>query len=252
MLAVRRFGTGPPLVALHGFTLTGAQFAPASRWLRHTVVAPDLPGHGGSEPAALTDALTDITAILAGFDAPVPLLGYSQGGRLALLAALDAPGLVDRLVLVSATAGIADPADREARARADRALADRIVATTIDAFLAEWTTSGLTAVSHPDEDVAEDDRRTRRENTPSGLAAALVELGQGAQPAVWSRLGELTMPVLLVHGSRDDKYARIAHDMAAAIPDCSVVTIDGTGHNPLLEAPEVTYGEISRFLDGSR
>lgn len=54
---------------------------------------------------------------------PFALAGYSQGGRLALHLALAHPELVTRLVLVSATAGIEDAAERARRGAADAALA---------------------------------------------------------------------------------------------------------------------------------
>ena len=56
-------------------------------------------------------------------------LGYSMGGRYALHVALRHPELVRRLVLVSATGGIDDPAERAARREGDEALADRSTPT---------------------------------------------------------------------------------------------------------------------------
>ncbi len=251
MLAVRRFGSGPPLVALHGFTLTGAQFAPAAEQLHRAVTAPDLPGHGGSPPSSLAEAVDDVAGVIASVGEPAPLLGYSQGGRVALLVALSHPGLVSHLVLVSASAGIEDPAARRARADSDRALADRISTMTLDAFLEEWATTGITAVRFQNTTERTADRSVRSHNTVEGLARALVDLGQGTQPSAWDRLADLTMPVLLVHGERDSKYATIARRMAASMPVCNVVSIPGAGHNPLIDDPDSTYRAISRFLDGT-
>ncbi len=78
MLAVRRFGSGPPVVALHGFTLTGAQFAPTAERLQRAVIAPDLPGHGASPPSSLAETVDDVAGIIASVGEPAPLLGYSQ------------------------------------------------------------------------------------------------------------------------------------------------------------------------------
>ena len=58
---------------------------------------------------------------------PFTLAGYSMGGRIALHSALTlGPATVTRLVLVGASPGLADPAERAARRAADDALADRI------------------------------------------------------------------------------------------------------------------------------
>lgn len=249
MLAVRQFGSGPPVVALHGFTLTGAQFATSPNDLHRCVIAPDLPGHGASAPATLTETIDAVADVVDSAGAPVPLLGYSQGGRIALLVALNFPHLISQLVLISATAGIEAESEKSTRAEADRKLAARIASMTLNAFLDEWTTQGVAATTYPNAAVAAADRSVRAENTAEGLANALIELGQGSQPSGWDRLASLSMPVLAVHGERDTKYASIADRMARSIPDCTVVSIDRAGHNPLIEDHDATYAAISRFLD---
>jgi pimeloyl-ACP methyl ester carboxylesterase len=57
------------------------------------------------------------------------------------------------------------------------------------------------------------------------------------------------MPVLIMSGSRDEKYTSLADAMAAMIPDVERVTINGAGHNPLADMPDEAYGAISEFLD---
>ena len=67
--------------------------------------------------------LADLADAAGAADGPVDLVGYSMGGRMALRTAVDHPHLVRRLVLIGATPGIEDPADRAARAEQDRATA---------------------------------------------------------------------------------------------------------------------------------
>jgi 2-succinyl-6-hydroxy-2,4-cyclohexadiene-1-carboxylate synthase len=55
---------------------------------------------------------------------------------------------------------------------------------------------------------------------------------------LWKRLGELTMPVSLVVGERDEKFQGIAREMAQALPRVQVVVVRGAGHAVHLEAPE--------------
>jgi 2-succinyl-6-hydroxy-2,4-cyclohexadiene-1-carboxylate synthase len=165
-----------------------------------------------------------------------------MGGRIALYTALALPGLVERLVLVGASPGIADAAEREERRRADAALADRIVEIGIDAFAAEWGAQELFAGQ--DERVAAAAHADRLRNTAAGLAAALRGLGTGVMPPLWDRLGELTVPVTLVAGERDAKFRAIAGRMAPAIPDCQVAVVDGAGHAAQLEQPEIVAAAI--------
>lgn len=254
MLHVRRFGSGSPVVALHGFTLTGAQFANTAGRLNRTIIAPDLPGHGSSvnEPTSIDATVPAIRRVIESIGVPVPLLGYSQGGRLALMTALSRPHLVAQLVLVSATPGIEDPDQREARARADAEIANRIRAGSIEEFVDAWTSHGITSTLHLPPHDRQADRAVRLENTPSGLAAAMIGMGQGSQAPVWDQLHDLSIPVLLIHGSTDTKYAAIAARMAQSIPECTVISIAAAGHNPLLDAPDATCEAVSAFLDRPR
>ena len=251
MIGVRRFGSGPPLVALHGFTLTGEQFASAGSFLRHTIIAPDLPGHGRNvdAPSHLTDVIEFVASTIEALGQPVPVIGYSQGGRLALITALDRPDGISALVLISANPGIEDAGEREARARSDTRLAARLATLSIDDFLDTWTSTGITSTEHLSPADRGADRVIRRQNLPRGLASAVVGYGQGAQPSTWHVLHDLAMPVLVMSGGRDEKYSLIADAMASKIADVERVTVDDAGHNPLLDVPEQTYATISDFID---
>src|SRR4051812_16270010 len=122
-------GVAGTIVLLHGFTQTRQSWrrtiaALDGRYYR--AVAPDLPGHGQlteRRPASLTATLAYLAALVA---EPHVLAGYSMGGRVALHAALARPALVQRLVLVGASPGLADAKERADRRAADDALADRI------------------------------------------------------------------------------------------------------------------------------
>jgi len=251
VLHVRRFGAGPRLVALHGFTLTGAQFTQAAIALGRTIHAPDLPGHGFSEaePTDFSDTGAAVGSVVDGAGSGTPLLGYSLGARIALSVALAQPELLPALVIVSGTPGIDDAGRRTQRAISDAELARSIRDRTLDEFLDDWTSSGITDTTHLDESVREPDRLVRRQNTPAGLANALEGLGQGVQPPLWNQLGRLTMQVLLICGEHDPTYIDIAHRMRESIPQSEVAQIPASGHNPLLDAPEATYAIISAFLE---
>jgi pimeloyl-ACP methyl ester carboxylesterase len=56
---------------------------------------------------------------------------------------------------------------------------------------------------------------------------------------LWDRLGELTMPVTLIAGERDEKFRAIAERMAAAIPGSKLVIAPSAGHAVHIEAPHV-------------
>jgi 2-succinyl-6-hydroxy-2,4-cyclohexadiene-1-carboxylate synthase len=226
-----------PLVLLHGFTQTRLSWRPVIAALDGGVraIAPDLPGHGSAaaRPASFP-ACTAYARALGGDR--FALAGYSMGGRIALAAALALGPRVERLVLVGASPGLADPAEREQRRAADERLAERIEAIGIEAFADEWGAQLLFAGQPPQ--VAAAAREDRLRNTPHGLAAALRGLGTGVMEPLWDRLPELAIPVTLIAGARDEKFRTIAERMAARLPRGRVEVVDGAGHAVQLERPD--------------
>jgi 2-succinyl-6-hydroxy-2,4-cyclohexadiene-1-carboxylate synthase len=197
------------------------------------------------------DLTTTVIALgewLETLDGPIPLLGYSQGGRIALVLAAARPDLVERLILISATPGIRDETQRASRAAADADLAASLRADGLSAFLDRWLDHPLVGVGALPPAVRVADRRVREENSAEGLAAALTGLGQGSQRWVGDRLSDLSMPMLAVAGARDVRYTRIAREMAAAVPDGRVMVIEESGHNVVLEAPDRLAAVVDSFL----
>lgn len=237
-------GIGPRLVLVHGFTQTARCWGPLAAGLAadHEVVRVDAPGHGGS--AGLRADLRGTADLLAELG-PATFLGYSMGGRMCLETALCHPEAVEALVLVSATAGIDDEDERAARRASDEALAQRIEAEGVDAFLEDWLALPLFA-GLPPEAQCLDERRT---NTSAGLAGSLRLAGTGTQTPSWDRLGALTMPVLVVAGAADAKFTALAHRVADAIGDnATLVVVPDAGHTTHLEAPNAFVSTLRPWL----
>jgi pimeloyl-ACP methyl ester carboxylesterase len=99
-------GAGPPILLVHGLggsALNWVAVAPALA-ARFRVLMPDLPGHGDSQPIpglASIDPLADALASLIEREqaAPVPVVGHSLGGLVALRLAVRRPELVAGLML---------------------------------------------------------------------------------------------------------------------------------------------------------
>jgi 2-succinyl-6-hydroxy-2,4-cyclohexadiene-1-carboxylate synthase len=232
-------------VLLHGFTHTGASWdrVVAALGESYLPVAPDIRGHGSAsaaEPVSLDAVIDDV---LATAPAKFELAGYSMGGRLALHAAVAAPFRVTRLTLIGASPGLADPGEREQRRTADDRMADEVERASIEEFAHRWAQTPVLA-GLP-EDVAADVHTDRLRNTPAGLAAALRGLGTGALPPLWDRLSELTMPVRLLVGERDDKFQRLALAMAERLDNAQVIVVAGAGHAVHLEDPAQVAAALS-------
>jgi 2-succinyl-6-hydroxy-2,4-cyclohexadiene-1-carboxylate synthase len=229
------------ILLLHGFSNTHRcwnRLRAAGVEDRFAVRAPDLRGHGEAadvRPVSLGQVLDDIDGVL---EDGATLLGYSQGGRVALHASLD-PVIgprVGHLVLIGASPGIADPAERAARQAADEALAAEVEQDSIATFAEHW--AQIPVLAGLPADLAAEANQDRLHNDPAGLAAALRGLGTGALPSLWDRLGELEQTVTLIAGERDAKFSALAQEMAVLIPNSRVVVVPGAGHQVHLERPD--------------
>lgn len=243
---------GAPLVLLlHGFAGSGDDWAGHAGALAaagYRAAAVDLPGHGGTpaprtrppERYAPAETGLDLVAILDALSAGAAhWVGYSMGGRIALVAALDRPERVTSLTLEGVSPGLADPAEREERRRADESLAAAIESRGTEWFAETWGALPIFESQRAlPSGVRDDLAARRRRNDPAGLADSLRASGQGAQPFVGARLAAFDRPTLLVTGALDAKYTAVAAAMAASFPAALHVAIPGAGHNVHLEQPE--------------
>jgi 2-succinyl-6-hydroxy-2,4-cyclohexadiene-1-carboxylate synthase len=235
-------GEGSRVVLVHGFTQTGASWRRLSTDLArdHEVVAVDAPGHGRS--VEVRADLVTTGRLLVAVGGPATYIGYSMGGRMCLHAAVADPASVRGLVVVGATGGIDDVAERSARRDADDALADHLEEIGLDAFLEEWLDQPIFAGL----DEAAADRRSRLDNTTSGLASNLRLAGTGTQRPLWDRLHVVDCPVLVIAGERDVKFRAAGEHLTAAIgPNAELLVIEGAGHAAQAEQPE-EFGRLLR------
>lgn len=224
-------GDGPPLALLHGFTQTATSWNPIIRDLSRefTCIAVDMPGHGNSPDA--TRSLSQCAHDIAHSIGPATYVGYSFGARVALHIALQFPTLCSRLVLISGTAGIEDEEERRERKRDDELLGEYIHEAGMNRFINEWLSQPLFAGLPPEFAYIEE----RKNNLPEDMADSLRYAGTGTQEPLWSRLPELSMPVLIVCGRHDKKFTALAERMHSLIPSSTLEIIDNVGHTVQLE-----------------
>lgn len=190
-----------------------------------------------------------------GFDAP-SLVGYSWGGLLALLYAIEttgAEGAPRRMVLIDPA-----PLTRQYRAQFEEEFAQRQGAGDVVALRTELAESGL------------------RERDPEGYRQRAFELsvaGYFADPAaahdltpfrvtgrvqqsVWESLGDydvvsqagvIRCPTLILHGRQDPIPVQSSRDLADAL-GVELVLIDDSGHVPYVENPDALFPPIEQFL----
>ncbi len=227
-----REGTGDSIVLVHGFTQTRNCWGPIATDLArdHTVIRVDAPGHGMS--AEMMAGLRGGGRLIADQGGEAVYVGYSMGGRYLIHLALGNPELVRGLVLIGATAGIEDPAERAVRAEADAATARKVRELGLLEFVKAWVGAPMFAGLPPEHQFMME----RMENTVDGLENSVMQAGTGSQDPSWDKVSRFAMPVLVVAGEHDDKYAALAARLADEIGDnATLAIIAGAGHAAHLE-----------------
>lgn len=256
----RRVGAGPEVVVLHGgpgahhdYLRPGFDRLAAGR----TLVYYDQRGGGQSQvgrevPVGWREQVEDLEALRLqwGRDRLV-VAGYSWGGLLALLYALEYPDLIERLALVSCA-----PIWRGARSEFERRFLERSSRPEIQAARREAIAAGPAGLGTEEYrrrmfelSVAGyfHDWRKARELTPFRVTGRTYD-------EVWEslgefdlrpRLGSLSVPAIVLHGDADPIPIASAEALADRL-GTTLHRLRDCGHVPYVEAPE----EFTRLLDG--
>jgi 2-succinyl-6-hydroxy-2,4-cyclohexadiene-1-carboxylate synthase len=258
-LAYETWGRGTrPLVLLHGFTGSRASFDHLRPLMEEHVraIAVDLPGHGETPLPTRTgregflETVDALVGVLDELELPTAnLLGYSQGARFALAAAMSRPERFGRLIMESGSPGLHRRQERTERRAKDRELAAFIRQKGVVAFVDHWESLPLfVGLRNLSPEQQESLRARRMRNTAENLAGALECLGLGVQPDYWPELQAQRLPTLLLTGALDEKFTRIARRMAAELPVVWRRTFEDVSHAPHLEVPEEYAREVVSFL----
>lgn len=245
----------PPVLALHSLFLDGRMFdvfAEAAAG-RYRVVRPDHRGQGrnpssSAEIVTMDEVADDVEAIVEKLDlGPVHLLLSSMGGDVGLRLAARRPDLVRSMVLVGSSAR-AEPEDQLESFRAvvhdfrQRGFVDDLLDLLMQIMFAKTTLAN--------ESKADLVSKYRAEFAalPTGLAPALSGVVERA--SVVHLLPAIKVPTLVVTGAEDmPRPTAWADEMHEQLPDSQLWRLDGIGHSPLLEAPEVVNPRVLEFFD---
>jgi len=241
-------GDGPVVVLGHGFLMDHEMFAPQVAALRdqYRVVTWDERGFGLTEfdgqPFTYWDSASDCLGLMdhLGLDTAV-VGGMSQGGFLSLRVALTAPERVSALILLDSGAALDTPeqlagnqgmVDMWLAVGPVDDLANTVATVIIDdadenpKWIAKWKATPKEALTEPARCLL-----TRDDVSP--------------------RLGEITCPVLVVHGTDDTAIPmEVAEAMAAALVGCGGVVKVSGAHAANLTNPEPVNAAILDFLAG--
>ena len=240
-----RQGAGAPIALVHGFTQTRRCWGPEADDLAtdHEVIRVDAPGHGRSHDVVV--GLPAGARLISDECGPATYLGYSMGARFCLHVALRHPKVVRGLVLLGGTAGIDDAGERADRRAQDARTAQRITDEGLVGFLEAWLAQPMFAALPPERAF----RQERLENTVEGLMTSLQHAGTGSQEPSWHELSGLAMPVLVLAGADDAKFATLAERLATTIgANATLALIPHAGHAAHLEQPDAFLSILRPWL----
>ncbi|MBW4488866.1 MAG: 2-succinyl-6-hydroxy-2,4-cyclohexadiene-1-carboxylate synthase [Trichocoleus desertorum ATA4-8-CV12] len=246
----------PLILFLHGFLGDCHDFDPVISLLadQFCCLTVDLPGHGKTEVRGgdkfytMSQTAQGLIQLLEQLTiSTCSLVGYSMGGRLALYLALHFPQFFHRVVLESTSPGLQTAAERSQRRKHDTQLADQLETEDFSNFLRRWYSQPLFASlqQHPDfEQIV----KHRLNNHPKALAQSLRYMGTGHQPALWQRLPENQLPLLLLVGEQDAKFRAVNTEMAGLCPQAKLRILGDCGHNIHWENPSLFAQQVGEFL----
>ena len=247
-----RYGSGTPVVFLHGLGACKELWEPTMRMLapEHDCIAFEWPGHGMSPALDDYDLAMLATRALESCSAlgleSFMLVGHSLGGNIAARMALAAPARVTRLVLVDAALNARDFAIWRGRRPPP---------------YTERTHSALRRITRPLATIGRDVPFDAVGGTLRPLARRLhawqpvtAAVMQGYLAAIWAdplseHLAAIHQPTLIVQGALDPLVlGRQARRAAKQIPGARLVRIPRAFHTPMDENPRVFVAAIRDFL----
>lgn len=233
----------PIVVLLHGGGVAGWMWDPVRDRLQdgHRVLVVDLPGHGRSADHPYTShdetvrSLAELIAAEAG-TRPVAVVGFSLGAQVAVQLAARHPGLVDRVVVVSAQAA------RIPFSRALVALASLAAPLARRSWFARLQARELFIPAEMMDRYIETSAGITRDTLRATLHANMFF----RIPDEWSRYPGRAVVVV---GSRErGVMRRSASALHDALPSSALIVADGCGHGAPLQRPDWFVDRLAEWI----
>ena len=238
-----------PLLLLHGWGMHAGIWADVRRqWSVSDVLAPDLPGYGGTSP--LAGGLNELAQeMLRHVPDRFDVCGWSLGGLLAQQMALFAPDRVRRVVLVGATPCFVTRENWSCGI-------EKSVLMAFGEELAqayEPTLKRFLALQVRGEQAARNNLARLREQLFARGRPDVAVLQQGLQILLETDLRAETplmqQPLLLVQGSQDQLTPPCAAEwLATEVAEAQLIRVSGAAHAPFLSHVTTFVAALQDFL----
>lgn len=236
----------PWLVFLHGFSGDAQEWQAVGEKLSGFArLYLDLPGHGGSTDIHVS-GFADVIALLRNTLLSYNILnywlvGYSLGGRIAMMAACQGMSGLGGLVVEGGHPGLQSDAERDARRRSDHHWAERFRHEALTDVFYDWYQQPVFASLNAQQREAL--VALRSQNNGETLAAMLEATSLAVQPDLRAALNAHAFPIYYLCGERDSKFCALAAELAATRH-----VIRNAGHNAHRENPAGVVDSLAQIL----
>jgi pimeloyl-ACP methyl ester carboxylesterase len=244
-VSYERYGSGPPLVLVHGsFSDHITNWQESKSLLEETFTVYSIARRGRGESSitndhSLEDEMNDVVAVLKAIGEPVFLLGHSYGAVCSLGAAVRAPENVARLVLYE---------------HPDEGFASHELVASLQAFGAKEDWHGMVeffmqALGVPQAEIEEIKTTPFWDVWIRDAAATLNDMRAIEHLRLdLDTYRSLTMPVGLMIGDESPRDNYATDKLSAVLPDSQILTLKGTAHEGMTMVPDQFVDKISEFL----
>ena len=247
MLNYRRFGSGPTVVLQHGYAGGGGYWGVLAAHLAANfgVIATDMPAFAGSAGEPVPDSIPGIGESLLdtlnqlGVE-KFMLLGHSLGSMTALQVALDHPERIEKLILYGSSATTDLPNRFETFDQTVARIESESIEVTTARIAATWFVDGD---NHPLYEF------TKIAGAGASKDGAIRLMRGMVGWDVRDRLGEISMPTLVICGDSDmSTHPDCSYELWHGIPGAQLCVLPNCAHNAHLELSEAFNPIIGRFL----
>lgn len=241
--------TGPPVLLLHGWGSSAELMRGAGAGLDDTrrVYNLDLPGHGKTPSPTEPWGVPEYAALVAHFVrerdlAPLPVIGHSNGGRIALFMASDDryADLLSRLVLVSPS-GVTPDRPLSYYLRTGWIKTIKAPFALLPSPLREHGLDWLRSTIFWQIAASSDYQQTSGVMRETFVKTVNFLLDD--------RLSQVRVPTLLIWGNQDTAVSRRQMEtLEREIPDAGLVVLEGAGHYGYLDDPATYSAAVRHFL----
>lgn len=245
-------GSGLPVLFIHGYPLNRSLWQPQVEGLSNSgrILAPDLRGHGDSQPTngpySMDLLAADCVALLDSLElrAPVIVCGLSMGGYIALALYRNYPERLSGLILAATRAGADSAEGKKNRDQTANLAKEKGVEAVVESMLPKMMSP---KTYQQNSELVDRIRKIMEATSLEGVLGDLM--GMKERPDSRSLLETIDIPTLVIHGADDQIIStEETRQMYAQIPGAVLETVPDAGHLLNLEQPEIFNQAIRRFI----